>query len=149
MKRCFQLSVQSVSGQELVMIVNVRLRAHRRPSKAPAANHEVILSESLARTFWKMVDNPQSVKPWCFQAPIISCVPCLTTISVSGTLNNLAGWRLICGGKRQIIPVPHRQSNTAKLSHLNSTYALDCFQMNENEVEIQVQRSGTWKIWVF
>lgn len=42
-KRCFQLPVQSVSGQELVMIVNVRLRARRHPSKAPAANHEVIL----------------------------------------------------------------------------------------------------------
>lgn len=148
-KRCFQLPVQSVSGQELVMIVNVQLRAHRHPSKAPAANHEVILSESLGRTFWKMGDNPQSVKPWCFQAPIISCVPCLTTISVSVTLNNLAGWRLICGSKRQIIPMPPWQSNTAQLLHLNSTYALDCFQMNENEVEIQVQRSGTWKIWMF
>lgn len=139
MKRCFQLPVQSVSGQELIVIVNVRVRAHRHPSKAPSANHEVIPPESLGRTFWKMRDNPQSVKPWCFQVPIISCVPRPTAISVGVTRNNLVGWRLICESKNQIIPMPPRQS---QLSLLNTTYALDCFQMNEKEVEIQVQRSG-------
>lgn len=107
LKSCFHIPMQSFSGRSwsrswMCDYTHTHTYAHNP--------HRPIMrsfpSESLGRTFWKMEDNPQSVKPWVSQVPIISERICMTPISVSVTQNSLARIRLISGSKCHIIRMP-------------------------------------------
>lgn len=124
LQHCFQVQMQFHSGLSWSRSQTPKDRETDSHTPHPQANHEVIPSESPGRTFWKMENNPKSVKPRVSQMPIILEHICTTSDPnfVSVSQDSLTGGRLILGSKSPIIQMPPVYSIDRLVKHDNITF---------------------------